>query len=38
MVKEYNGACMTTSTNDLKSICNKEFKNVKDYIEYINNN
>ena len=38
MIKKYNGACMVDSTNDLKSVCNMEFKSVKDYIKYIDNN
>lgn len=38
MIKEYNGACMINATSDLKSICNHEYKSVKDYIDYIDNN
>ena len=37
MVKEYNGACMINCTPDLQAICTKEFKSVKDYINYIVN-
>ena len=38
MVQEYKGACMINSTPDLQAVCTQEFKNVKDYIEYIENN
>lgn len=38
MVKEYTGACMIKSTNDLKKVCQKIFNSIADYIDYIEKN
>lgn len=35
MIKDFDGACVSSSTSDLKSICSKEFNSVSDYINYI---